>query len=109
MSLTVGSLTDHPDFNFYRTPFRPQGRPIYPHISAFSPIYTAGPPAIDGNMQVRSFVSLQLLITIFFIMAIAIQIYMDRFVHTSSLFIVLLAGTFLSSVMSLVVNIDVPA
>lgn len=60
-------------------------------------------------MRVGTVTAFLIIIAIYFIMAVAAEVFIDDFLRPNSLFVYLLIGTVLTTLMAEVVNIDVPS
>lgn len=59
-------------------------------------------------MRVLTFTVLLLMIAIYFILTVGAQVFIDDYVRPRSMFADLLAGTIITSLAALAVNIDIP-
>jgi hypothetical protein len=59
-------------------------------------------------MRVRTFAVLLIVMAIYFIMAVASEVFVDDFIKPQSLFTYLLISTLITSAAALTVNINVP-
>jgi len=59
-------------------------------------------------MRVRTFSILFIIMAIYYIMAVAAEVFIDDFVKPQSLFTYLLFSTLITGVAALMINIDVP-
>jgi hypothetical protein len=60
-------------------------------------------------MRLRTITAVLLLLSLYFVMAIAAEVYIDDFVKPRSLYASLLLSTFLTSTIALFITIEVPA
>jgi len=60
------------------------------------------------DMRVRTFSILFIIMAIYYIMAVAAEVFIDDFVKPQSLFTYLLFSTLITGVAALMINIDVP-
>ena len=59
-------------------------------------------------MRVRTFSVLFVVVAIYYIMAVAAEVFVDDFVKPQSLFTYLLISTLVTGIAALTINIDVP-
>jgi hypothetical protein len=59
-------------------------------------------------MRVSTVTALFIVIAIYFIMAVAAEVFVDDFVKPGSLFLYLLVSTVVTSLAALTVNVDIP-
>lgn len=59
-------------------------------------------------MRVRTFSVLFVVVAIYYIMALAAEVFVDDFVKPQSLFTYLLISTLITGIAALTINIDVP-
>jgi len=57
--------------------------------------------------RIRTLSSLLVIITIFFIIAIATQVFIDEFMHPKAVMYTILFGTLISSFAAVVIDIDI--
>ena len=66
------------------------------------------PSILSETMRVVSFAVIMLLMCVYMIVSVAWQIFSDEAIKTRSLFLVLLAGTIVTGLACLGLNLDVP-
>lgn len=61
------------------------------------------------RLRLRTITAILLLLALYFVMAVATEVYLDEFVRPHSLFSSLLLSTFITSIAALFITIEVPS
>ena len=59
-------------------------------------------------MRISTFTALFIVVAIYFLMAVAAEVFVDDFVKPGSLFVYILVGTVVTSLAALAVKVDIP-